>query len=118
MLDKLKVFLTDKVTLLMTLVGLLLVSFNLILVLLQINTTKSVAIIRYNAIAMPEFSRGDTNSLYVFALAPFVFFAVHILLAIKMYEKNASLAKIILGLSYIILLLGIIVSSAVININK
>lgn len=118
MLDKLKIFLTDKVTLLMSLVGLMFVVFNLIVVLLQINTTKSVAIIRYNSIVLPEFTRGDTNSLYVFALAPFVFFGVHFMLAVRMHEKNASLAKIILSLSYIILLFGIIVSSAVININK
>lgn len=118
MLDKLKTLLTDKITLLMALVGLLLVSFNVILVLLQINTTKSVAIIRYNSIVLPEFTRGGTNTLYVFALAPFVFYIVHLLLAVKMYEKSVSLAKIILGLSYIILLFGIIVSSAVINVNK
>lgn len=102
----------------MTLVGAMLVAFNIILVLLQINTTKSVAIIRYNSIVLPEFTRGDTRTLYVFALAPVVFFIVHLVLAVKMYEKNSAISKILVGLAYIILLFGIIVSSAVINVNK
>lgn len=102
----------------MALVGAMFVAFNIILVLLQINTTKSVAIIRYNAIVLPEFTRGDTRSLYVFAFAPLVFFIIHLVLAIKMYEKNTAISKIIMGLAYIILLFGIIVSSAVINVNK
>lgn len=118
MLDKLKTFLSDKTTLLMTLVGAMFVVFNLILVFLQINTVKSVAITRYNAILLPEFNRGDTRSLYVFALSPLIFFAIHMLIAVRMYERNTSFAKIILSLGYVILLFGIIVSSAVISINK
>lgn len=118
MLDKLKTFLGDKSTLLMTLVGTMFVVFNLILVFLQINTTKSVAITRYNDITLPEFTRGDTRSLYVFALSPLLFFTIHLLIAVRMYERNTSVAKVILALSYIILLFGIIVSSSVININK
>lgn len=118
MFDKLKTFLTDKILLLMTLISVMFVVFNIILVLLQINTTKSVAIIRYNAIVLPEFTRGDTRSLYVFTFAPLIFFLTHLVLAVKMYEKNASISKIIIGLAYIVLLFTVIVSSAVINVNK
>lgn len=117
-MNLLKAFLQDKVALLMTLVGSMFAVFNLILVLLQLNTTKTVAIIRYNSIALPEFTRGDTKSLYVFALAPFVFLASHIIVSVKMYEKHKGVSIIIMGLSYIVLLFGIIVSSAVINVNK
>lgn len=102
----------------MSLVGLLLVSFNVVLVILQINTTKTVAIIRYNSILPPEFTRGDTRSLYVFMLAPFVFFLSHFVIAMKMHEKKRAMSIIIMGLSYVILLFNIIVSSAVINVNK
>lgn len=118
MINSFKVFITDKTELLMTLVGAMFVVFNVILVLLQINTTKSVAIIRYNAITLPEFTRGNTRSLYIFAIAPLLFFLINIVVAVKMHEKNASLAKIVMGLGYIVLIFGIIVSSAVINVNK
>ena len=114
----LKAFLQDKVTLLMTLVGLMFAAFNLILVLLQLNTTKTVAIVRYNSISLPEFARGDTKSLYVFALAPFVFLASHLIISVKMFEKHKGVSVIIMGMSYIVMLFGIIVSSAVINVNK
>ena len=114
----LKAFLQDKVTLLMTLVGLMFAAFNLILVLLQLNTTKTVAIVRYNSISLPEFARGDTKSLYVFALAPFIFLASHLIISVKMFEKHKGVSVIIMGMSYIVMLFGIIVSSAVINVNK
>ena len=114
----LKAFLQDKVTLLMTLVGLMFAAFNLILVLLQLNTTKTVAIVRYNSISLPEFARGETKSLYVFALAPFVFLASHLIISVKMFEKHKGVSVIIMGMSYIVMLFGIIVSSAVINVNK
>lgn len=117
-MDVLKAFLANKVTLLMTLVSVMFVAFNVILVLLQMNTTKTVAIVRYNAITLPEFVRGDTRSLYVFILAPFVFLASHLTIAVKMHNKQKSLSVIVMGMSYITLLFGIIVSSAVINVNK
>lgn len=117
-MDNLKTFLADKVTLLMTLVSFLMVAFNILSVLLQLNTAKTVAIVRYNSISLPEFVRGDTRSLYVFLLAPLVFLATHLVIAVKMHEKNRGLSIIVMGMSYIILLFGIIVSGAVIGANR
>lgn len=117
-MNSLKTFLSDKATLLMSLVGALFVAFNVVLVLLQLNTSKTVAIIRYNSIVPPEFTRGDTRSLYVFLIAPFIFYVAHFILAMKMHEKKRTVSIIIMGLCYVVLLFNIIVSSAVINVNK
>lgn len=117
-MNTLKAYLSDKITLLMSLVGLLMVIFNIILILLQINSSKTVAIVRYNSIAATEFTRGDMSSLYLFIVAPIVFFASSSLLAVKIHEKNKPMSLIVVGLNYIVLLFCIIVSSAILNINK
>ena len=117
-MNTLKAYLSDKITLLMSLVGLLMVIFNITLIFLQINSSKAVAIIRYNSIAATEFTRGDTSSLYVFVLAPVVFFISFMALAVKIHEKNKPMSLIVIGLSQIVLLFCIIVSSAILNINK
>lgn len=117
-MNTLKAFLSDKVSLLMSLVGSLMVVFNIVLIFLQINSSKTVAIIRYNSTTATEFTRGDTSSLYIFALAPIVFFVSLMMLAIKIHEKNKPMSVIIIGLSYVVLLFSIIVSSAILNINK
>ncbi len=109
---------TDKTTLFMAFIGLLLVGFNILLVILQVDTTQTVAITRYNLIASTPFTRGNTPSLYTFALAPAAFYAIQLLLASRMYHKHRNLSILILGLGFIVLLFGIIVSSAIINVNK
>lgn len=117
-MNTLKAYLSDKVTLLMSLVGSLMVIFNIVLIFLQLNSSKTVAIIRYNSTTATEFTRGDTSSLYIFALAPIVFFASSMVLAVKIHEKNKPMSVIVIGLSYIVLLFSIIVCSAILNINK
>lgn len=118
MLEQIKAFLTDKAALLMTFIGLLFVLFNVLLVILQVDTTQTVAVTRYNLIHAPPFTRGNTRSLYTLALAPAVFYAVQVLLAIRVHKKHRGLALLSLSLMFIILLFSIIVSSAIINVNK
>ena len=111
-------FLSDKIILLMAFIGLLFVGFNILLVILQVNTTKAVVITRYNLIQSPQFTRGDPRSLYIFALAPAVFYAISMILASRVFHKNRHLSVMILSLCFIVLLFSVIVSSAIINVNK
>ena len=113
-----KDLITDKTTLFMAFIGLLFVGFNILLVVLQVDTTQSVAITRYNLIESTPFTRGNTPSLYTFAVAPVVFYVVQVVLASKIYHKHRRLSILILGLGFIVLLFGVIVSSAIINVNK
>jgi len=113
-----KDLITDKTTLFMAFIGLLLVGFNILLVILQVDTTQTVAITRYNLIESTPFTRGNTPSLYTFALAPAVFYIIQILLASRMYHKHRNLSILIMALGFIVLLFCVIVSSAIINVNK
>ncbi len=113
-----KDLITDKTTLFMAFIGLLFVGFNILLVVLQVDTTQTVAITRYNLIESTPFTRGNTPSLYTFAVAPVVFYVVQVVLASKIYHKHRRLSILILGLGFIVLLFGVIVSSAIINVNK
>ncbi len=113
-----KEFLSDKIILLMSFIGLLFVGFNILLVILQVNTTKAVIVTRYNLIEAPQFTRGNARSLYIFALAPVVFYAVQIVLASRIYHNHRQLAVMMMSLGFIILLFSVIVSSAIINVNK
>lgn len=118
MLDQIKAFLTDKVALLMAFIGLLFVLFNILLVILQIDTTQTVAVTRYNLIQAPPFTRGNTRSLYTFAIAPALFYLVQLALAARVHKQHRGLALLVLALMFVILLFSIIVSSAIINVNK
>lgn len=113
-----KDFLIDRKNLFLALVSLLLVFFNFLLVVIQINSTKTVAVIRSNIIDGQDLTRGDTRSLYVFALAPILFFCIHVYLAIKAQASHKAISYSILGLGIVILIFSIIVSSLIIQANK
>ena len=113
-----KEFLSDKIILLMSFISVLFVGFNILLVILQVNTTKAVVITRYNLIESPQFTRGNPRSLYIFAIAPIVFYIVQLAIATQVYRKHRLLAIMMMSLGIIVLLFSVIVSSAIINVNK
>lgn len=117
-MEHIKRLIVDKTTLLMAFIGLLFVGFNILLVILQVDTTQTVAITRYNLIESPPFTRGNTNSLYTFAIAPAVFYILQVLLAARVHHRHRGLSILILALGFVVLLFSVIVSSAIINVNK
>jgi hypothetical protein len=104
--------------LMLALIGALLTIFNVLLVILQVDTTQTVAIIRYNTIDNEVFTRANVRSLYIFAAAPVVFYLVQTILAIRVFESKRRLAVLLLSLNIVILIFSIIVSSAIIGVNK
>ena len=117
-MDDFKTFLGDKTMLLMSFVGLLFVGFNVLLVILQVDTTQTVAITSYNVIEGSTFTRGNVRSLYILAVAPVIFYAIQTLLAIRVYHRHRVISIMLLSLNIVILLFSVIVSSAIINVNK
>ncbi len=117
-MPNLKALLSDKMILLLSLVGLLLALFNILLVTLQVDTTQTVAITRYNLINGQTFTRGNTRSIYVMALAPAVFFVINSLLSARIHQKQRLLSILICSFSIVVLLFSVVVSSAIINVNK
>lgn len=117
-MENLKGFIADKTTILMAFIGLLFVGFNILAVILQVDTTQTVAVTRYNLIQSPPFTRGNTTGLYTFAVAPVVFYLVQVGLAVRIHAKNRNLSVFMLALGIIVLLFSVIVSSAIINVNK
>lgn len=117
-MEALRRLITDKTTLLLAFVGLLFVGFNILLVILQIDRTQAVAITRYNLIASPPFSRGNTSALYVFAIAPAVFYLIQFVFAARTHARHRGLSILILSLGIVVMLFSVAVSSAIINVNK
>ena len=104
--------------LLLAFIGALLVIFNVLLVILQVDTTQTVAITRYNTIDSEVFTRANVRSLYIFAVAPVVFYTVQTILAVRVFENKRRLAVLLLSLNIVILIFSVIVSSAIIGVNK
>lgn len=104
--------------LLLAFIGALLVIFNVLLVILQVDTTQTVAITRYNTIDSEVFTRANVRSLYIFAVAPVVFYTVQTILAVRVFEHKRRLAVLLLSLNIVILIFSVIVSSAIIGVNK
>ena len=73
---------------------------------------------RYNLIEDATFTRGNVRSLYIFAIAPAMFYLIQTLLAIRVFHKHRVISLMLLSLNVVILLFSVIVSSAIINVNK
>ncbi len=117
-MEALRKLITDKTTLLLAFIGLLLLGFNILLVILQVDRTQAVAITRYNLISSPPFTRSNTSALYTFALAPAVFYLAHFILAARTHSRHRGLSILILSLGLVVLFFSVIVSSAIVNVNK
>jgi hypothetical protein len=117
-MEDFKKFLSDRTLLLLAFLGALLLLFNVFLVILQIDTTQVVAITRYNTIETELFTRGNVRSLYIFAVAPIIFYMIQVGLAVRVFENRRKLAILLLSMNIFILLFSVIVSSAIINVNK
>jgi hypothetical protein len=112
-------FLRDK-----QLLGLLIGFFGvtiitILLVLLGVDTTQSIAIVRNNTmLGIAGFEKADTSSLYQIVILAFGIFLVHTTLAIRLREKLRSYAVLTLSLGVVAQIFLVVVASSILNLNR
>lgn len=91
---------------------------NIITVILQIDTSKTVVITRYLvALGLGGFDRGNASELYSFALAALLIAVSAILISARLYWTRRELSIVILSLAIVALLFNLIVSGAILNLQ-
>lgn len=91
---------------------------NVIVAVIRIDTSKPVAIIRYQTTEqLTGYSRADTNDLYSFAIASILFAIVAIFLSTKLYTQKRMLSMVLLSLTLVVLVFTFVVSNAIYNLR-
>lgn len=91
---------------------------NVIVSVIRIDTSKPVAIIRYQTTEqLTGYSRADTTDLYSFALASILFAVVAIFLSTKLYTQKRMLSMVLLSLTLVVLVFTFVVSNAIYNLR-
>ena len=91
---------------------------NVIAVTLRVNTSQSIAIIRYQvALGLAGFQRASVLQLYSFAVAAVLMAIVAVILSARLYKLRRNLSLLVLWLTIIALLFNLIVSGAILNLQ-
>ena len=115
----LKSYVHDKQVIFLNLVLLLLGVFTMLLVLLRVDTTQSVAIIRNNTtLCLAGFEKGDSSALYQFALIALVVSLAHTVISIRFRESKRALSVLALGLGMIAQLFLIVITTSILSLHR
>ena len=114
-----KSYIHDKQLIFLNLVLVLLGIFNILLVILRVDTTQAVAIIRNNTtLGLAGFEKADTSSLYLFAVVALIVVVAHTLLAVRLRDNKRSLAILSVGLGMTAVLFHIVVTTSVLSLHR
>lgn len=91
---------------------------NVIVAVVRIDTSKTVAIVRYQPYELlTGYSRASTTDLYSFAVASLFFAAVALLLSAKFFTQKRLMSVMLLSLTLIVLVFNFVVSNAIYNLR-
>lgn len=91
---------------------------NVIASLLRIDTSQSVATIRYiSALDIEGYVSGGVFHLYSFAVFAVIVAGVAVFLSPRLYTQKRALSLMILSLTIIVLLFNLLVSGAILNLQ-
>jgi hypothetical protein len=114
-----KTYINDKVTVFFNLVVILLGIFNSLLVLLRIDTTQSVAIIRNNTtLGLAGFEKASSSSLYQFMLIAILITVGNTIVSLRVHSIKRGGSLLILGLSIVALIFLIVISTAILGLHR
>ncbi len=114
-----KSYIHDKQVIFLNLALILLGFFNVLLVVLRVDTTQSVAIVRNNTtLGLAGFEKDNSTSLYQFAIIAVLVVVVHTILAIRLRDSKRALGLLTLGLGVVALLFLIVVTTSVLSVHR
>ena len=115
----LKSYIHDKKTIFFNIVLVLIGLLDVLLVVVRIDTTQSVAIIRNNTtLGLTGFDKSSTSSLYQFVIIALLVVVFHTLFSIRIHSIKKALSPIVLGLGIIALVFLWVVSSAILGLHR
>jgi hypothetical protein len=118
-LMNLKLYIHDKQINFLNLVLALLGLFNILLVVLRVDTTQSVAIIRNNTtLGLAGFEKARSTALYEFAFIALVIFSAHTVLAVRLREEKRAVSILSLGLGIVAMIFLIVVTTSVLSLHR
>jgi H+/Cl- antiporter ClcA len=113
-----KKYFQDRTLLFLNLIVVLLALINIIAAVLRINTSQSIAIIRYQvALGLAGYQRASVWQLYSFALAAVLMGVVAVFLSARIYKERRVLSILVLSLTIIALIFNLIVAGAILNLQ-
>ncbi len=113
-----KKYFQDRPILFLNLVVVLGALINVIAVSLRIDTSQSVATVRYQAaLGLSGYPKGSVTELYSFIIFALLIAIVAIVLSARLYSQRRALSLLILTLTVIALLFNLIVSGAILNLQ-
>ena len=108
-----KRFFHDRIVLLLLTISTFLALLGTILMLLRLDSRGSGYIVQYRAnLGISAFETGKLSDLLAFIVFLFMVLIINTTLAMRIYHLSRQFALFILGLGIILLVLGIIVSNA------
>ncbi len=106
-------YLHDRLVLLVGSINAFLALVLAISTLVRLDASHSSFIVQYRAnVAINAFKSGSSTELYSFALFGLLVFGFHTVISFRAYAIHRQLAVVVLGLGTLLLVLGIIVSNA------
>lgn len=113
-----KKYFQDRPILFLNLVVILGALINVIASLLRIDTSQSVATVRYvAALDIAGYVMGGVIQLYSFAVFAVLIAVVAVFLSARLYTQKRELSLLILSLTIITLLFNLIVSGSILNLQ-
>lgn len=113
-----KKYFQDRPILFLNLVVILGALINIIAPLAWIDTSQSVATVRYiAALDIAGYIQGGATELYGFAVFSAIISVVAILVSARLYSQKRALSLLILSLTIIVLLFNLIISGAILNLQ-
>ena len=113
-----KKYFQDRPILFLNLVVVLGSLINIIAVLLRVDTSRDVSIVRYQAaLGLSGYPKGSVAELYSFAVFAVLVTAISVFLSARLYTQKRALSVLLLWLTIITLFFNLIVSGAILNLQ-
>lgn len=114
-----KAYIHDKMTVFMNLAVVLLGIFDSLLVILRVDTTQSVAIIRNNTtLGLAGFEKATSSALYQFLLIAVLITAGNTLISMRVHHIKRGVSLLVLGLTIVALVFLTVISTAILGLHR
>ena len=114
-----KAYIHDRLTIFFNLLLILLGLFNILLVIFRVDLSRSAALVSVNTtLERSGFQRGSAAQLYQFAVIPLVIVVMQSVISWRMHGIKRGISVLILSLGIVAIVFSIVVSSAILNLNR
>ena len=115
----LKSYINDKIVVFFNLLVILVGVFATLLVLLRVDTTQAVAIIRNNTtLGLAGFEKSSASSLYQFMIIAIMIMVGNTVISMRVHAIKRGASLLVLGLSLIAEVFLVVISAAILGLHR